>query len=386
MYYVIKVHDFFRCVRFIGIRPDWDDEERPSFIQRFDYDDERLWPDQKLSDEYKRVSGKLSDSDIFACCAVESEQLRRQGGPEFDVYDDWKEMQDALDETEDEVLDIEKDEAYRESADRRSVICPDEPDIEDDDYNGFVDRKPVITPDEIDQPTMLLIRALASNEYERLNIGGKTLPLNDDESEEDVRRTKLYGDGNVLRVKLMSTDFAEKLVDGLDPIEDMKIVAAHLFFLYAQERHEAEQEGRKVDEDYYYAASNLFEYAAVHQIAEESDVNILPEDETMETFSSYAEALNEYIRNATVDDELLKSFEDPTEQFLKEKGFDLSTLAGLKAAQVWLEKAQPADAFVTEGPIDNAVDWHMGEARLDGMLKIVKAKIQRFIEGQNNKG
>ena len=31
------------------------------------------------------------------------------------------------------------------------------------------------------------------------------------------------------------------------------------------------------------------------------------------------------------------------------------------------------------GPIDNAVDWHMGEARLDAMLKCVKARIQKMI-------
>ena len=364
MYYVIKVHDYFRCVRFTGIRPDWDDEERPSSIQRFDYDDEELWPDQKLSDEYKRVSGKRTDSEIFAFCAVEAEQDRRQGVPEMDVFDDWNEMLTALDETEDEVLEME----------------------ENEDFDDFVDRKPVITPDDIDPTTMALIRNLAANEHDRLKNGGKrVLSRGDYESDEGVRRIEQYGDGNKLRMKLMNTDFAEKLVDGLDPLEDMKIIAAHLFFLYAQERQEAEREGRRIDEDYYYAASNLFNYAAIHQIAEESDVNLLPEEETTEEFNKYAEALNEYIKSATVDDELLKSFEEPTEQFLKEKGFDLSTLAGLKAAQVWLEKAQPADAYVTEGPIDNAVDWHMGEARLDGMLKIVKAKINRLIEGQDNR-
>ena len=48
---------------------------------------------------------------------------------------------------------------------------------------------------------------------------------------------------------------------------------------------------------------------------------------------------------------------------------------------MWLEKAQPEDAFVTEGPIDNEVDRHMGKARLDSMLKIVKARIKK-IEGE----
>lgn len=48
---------------------------------------------------------------------------------------------------------------------------------------------------------------------------------------------------------------------------------------------------------------------------------------------------------------------------------------------MWLEKAQPSDAFVTEGPIDNSIDWHMGKVRLDSMLKIVKAQIKK-IEGE----
>ena len=49
---------------------------------------------------------------------------------------------------------------------------------------------------------------------------------------------------------------------------------------------------------------------------------------------------------------------------------------------MWLEKAQPSDAFVTEGPIDNEVDWHIGEARLDSTLKIVKARIKKILEGE----
>ena len=367
MYYVINAQDFVRCVRVTGIRPDWEKEEIPSDVRRFDYDDEKLWPDQKLSDEYKRVSDVHSESDVFACFAVEAELRRRHGEPERDVYDDRLVLVTALNGFDDEDPDIGEED-------------------DDDEFDEFAVRKPVIAPEEIDLPTMALIHDLAANELDRINHGRRQAESPDQKDfAEAMRRSKQYEDGNKLRLKLMSTDFADNLIDGFDTIEDMKIVAAHLFFLYAQERQKAEQEGRKVNEDYYYAACNLFECAAIYQIAEESDLNVLPEEETTEMMANYAEALNEYIRNAAADDELLKTFEEPTEQFLKEKGFDLSTLAGLKAAQVWLEKARPEDAFATEGPIDNEVDWHMGEARLDGMLKIVKARIQKLIEGKNNK-
>jgi len=57
----------------------------------------------------------------------------------------------------------------------------------------------------------------------------------------------------------------------------------------------------------------------------------------------------------------------------------LSNLAGLKKAQAWLENAKVEDAFYSEGPIENAIDWHVGEARIAAMLKVVKARIEKRI-------
>ena len=82
---------------------------------------------------------------------------------------------------------------------------------------------------------------------------------------------------------------------------------------------------------------------------------------------------------AAVSDEFLEGMDQVMEYTMKEKGFDINTLSGAKAAQKFLENARVEDAFITEGPIDNAVDWHMGEARLDAMLKCVKARIQKMI-------
>ena len=67
---------------------------------------------------------------------------------------------------------------------------------------------------------------------------------------------------------------------------------------------------------------------------------------------------------------------------LKGKGFDISSLAGAKAAQKFLENAGPEDAFVTEGPVDNEMDEFMGKMRLEAMLKCVKARIDQMIGGK----
>ena len=64
------------------------------------------------------------------------------------------------------------------------------------------------------------------------------------------------------------------------------------------------------------------------------------------------------------------------------EGIDISSLAGAKAAQKFLENAGPEDAFVTEGPVDNEMDEFMGKMRLEAMLKCVKARIDQMIGGK----
>lgn len=82
------------------------------------------------------------------------------------------------------------------------------------------------------------------------------------------------------------------------------------------------------------------------------------------------------------DEDFAVEMDAATETFLKDKGFDISSLAGAKAAQKFLENAGPEDAFVTEGPVDNVMDEFMGKMRLETMLKCVKARIDQMIGGK----
>ena len=92
-----------------------------------------------------------------------------------------------------------------------------------------------------------------------------------------------------------------------------------------------------------------------------------------------AELFSMHIQNAPVDDEFVNDLGETTDQFLMAKGFDLSTLTGLKAAQKWLEEVKVEDAFRSEGPMDS-IDRHLGQARLAAMLKIVKKRIEDYLK------
>ena len=65
------------------------------------------------------------------------------------------------------------------------------------------------------------------------------------------------------------------------------------------------------------------------------------------------------------------------ERFLSEKGFDLNSLAGLKKAQGWLEKAEIEDLLRPEELADNNTDPLVGADRLAIMLMIVKVQIEK---------
>ena len=114
-------------------------------------------------------------------------------------------------------------------------------------------------------------------------------------------------------------------------------------------------------------------------VNDDDDDYIFHQDMDMNELAKYAEAFSERVKSGDLDDEFLEGMDQVMEYTMKEKGFDINTLSGAKAAQKFLENARVEDAFITEGPIDNAVDWHMGEARLDAMLKCVKARIQKMI-------
>jgi hypothetical protein len=103
-------------------------------------------------------------------------------------------------------------------------------------------------------------------------------------------------------------------------------------------------------------------------------------DDGEEPLELMARLFSEHIQNADADDQFVAELGEATDQFLTEKGFDLSNLAGLKKAQAWLENAKVEDAFYSEGPIENAIDWHVGEARIAAMLKVVKARIEKSMK------
>jgi len=76
-------------------------------------------------------------------------------------------------------------------------------------------------------------------------------------------------------------------------------------------------------------------------------------------------------------DEDWEEIAESGERFLSEKGFDLNSLAGLKKAQGWLEKAEIEDLLRPEELADNNTDPLVGADRLAVMLMIVKARIDK---------
>jgi hypothetical protein len=162
-------------------------------------------------------------------------------------------------------------------------------------------------------------------------------------------------------------------------------MAAQLFFLYSQTRMRAETEGGEPEEDFFYAGSNLYAHAVADQIMEEGDegeddYGPMLDDESRQALDDLYESFGGFVK---VDDEdFAKEMDAATVAFLKGKGFDISSLAGAKAAQKFLETAGPEDAFVTEGPVDNEMDTFMGRMRLEAMLKCVKARIDQMIGGK----
>ena len=345
MYYVYFTGETYLCARGPEFKDPFGELED---VKIYDYDDVKKWPDSALTFEARRVEvGK--NYDPYAMVAIDGEKNRRDEKIAPPWFDDMDNMLDDFEQAE-----------------------------EDEDYENDWDeeRKPIITPNDLTIPTMELIHGLAEDERKRWKNNGNPY----DEKEMD-RLIKEHEKGAQIRMQLMDSDLADKLADGIDPVEDMKIVAAHLMFLYAQERQIAEQEGRKPNEDFFYAGSNLYNFAAVEQkMDEDDDAEDWDEDDGEESLELMARLFSEHIQNADVDDQFVAELGEAADQFLTEKGFDLNSLAGLKAAQAWLENAKVEDAFYSEGPIENAIDWHVGEARIAAMLKVVKARIEKSMK------
>ena len=91
-----------------------------------------------------------------------------------------------------------------------------------------------------------------------------------------------------------------------------------------------------------------------------------------------AEAISERIQTLPPDDPLLKHLEASSAEFLRQKGFDISTRPGCLAALAWLRSIRVEEAFWDEGDIETAADWYIGEARIDGMIRVLENRLHRF--------
>ena len=92
-----------------------------------------------------------------------------------------------------------------------------------------------------------------------------------------------------------------------------------------------------------------------------------------------AESLADRMKNLSPDDPLLKHLEASSVEFLRSKGFDISTKPGCVAAVEWLRSSRVEEAFWDEDEkIGTAVDWYIGEARIDGLIKVLENRIQQF--------
>ena len=96
------------------------------------------------------------------------------------------------------------------------------------------------------------------------------------------------------------------------------------------------------------------------------------------SLAAAAEKMADHIRNAPLTDAVLRHLEAASGEFLRSRGFDISTPAGCRGALLYLRSCRVEDAFLEDesAPVDNAADWYLGEARLDGMIRIVEERIR----------
>ena len=106
---------------------------------------------------------------------------------------------------------------------------------------------------------------------------------------------------------------------------------------------------------------------------------------TEQQVSNAAENLAVDIKKMDISDPLLRHLETAAGEFLRSKGFDISTRPGCIAALKWLEGAKVEEAFWDEGNVDNAADWYLGKARLDGMRRVIEHRLKEIVsDGKEN--
>ena len=106
---------------------------------------------------------------------------------------------------------------------------------------------------------------------------------------------------------------------------------------------------------------------------------------TEQQLSIAAENLAADIKKMDISDPLLRHLEAVAGEFFRSKGFDISTRPECIAALKWLEEARVEEAFWDEGGVDNAADWYLGEARLEGMRRVIEHRLEEIILDGKNK-
>lgn len=99
-------------------------------------------------------------------------------------------------------------------------------------------------------------------------------------------------------------------------------------------------------------------------------------EEEMTELNHAAETLAMNIKTLPLSDPILRHLEAAAAEFLHSKGFDISTRPGCIAALAWLDEAKMEEAFWDEDGVSTAADWYIGEARLDGMRRIIERRMQ----------
>lgn len=350
-----------------------ENDELPFSIRQFDFDDEAVWPDQRLVSELSRVSqGK--DYDPYAMCAIDMEQSRRRGQEYFRTFGDRDALMDFL-------MGEDNEENRNDESEKEHARIFHNSDLSEDDV-AIIRRLAAVFREEVDMQKGHGEYGVIEDSSSEFN--GKFLDILMREAE--------------IQAQLLHSTFANRVIPDRSAsysgnvwirVDELKTLASHLMFMYGEDRLEAEAFGEKTDEDFFFAGMSCYRSAvsleeSLQEENGEDDEYLFPRDMDLNELASLAETYTEHLEKADLNDPMMEVMRESTELFLKEKGYDCNTLTGLKAAQKWLESAKIQEVFYNdEDPVDNDLDWFIGEARLTAMIRIVNAMIEKKL-GQGN--
>ena len=230
------------CARYTG---EWDADSLPEETYYFNYDDESAWSLQELELESDATDYDGYHEDLYAHIAAVTELRRRKNGTDDYLCGEWEEVLDRLTEEDDEE---EAEEAEAATA-----------------------RRPLIFPDDLSLPVRQMIRKAAEQEREETAFRKRVTAMKPGEITEEILKENdaLQEKGRGPRQALTESDLGKQILRGEDPVENMKTLAAQMFFLYSSARILAEADGTEPEEDFYYAGANLYAHAAADQWEEE---------------------------------------------------------------------------------------------------------------------